>query len=1423
MAAPSHSSTNQATFSSAQEAERAVGRLATDQLEGYRRQSRELVSHANREQSAVLGYRGRQVLELLQNADDAADDGSGEGKLLVAVSASRLVAANTGTPFSRRGLESLVISDCSPKQLDRNRFIGCKGLGFRSVLTWTDRPVIISGHLRVAFAHDHANRQVDVLAQESSEVAEAVQEFQKAEGRPPAPLMRFPFVPEADNPDVLLADRYIREGYTTVVVLPFVERTQENVASEVEEQLAHLSTETILFCRHLTEVRIDAGEEKTWEILRQQLDDERMRVVVSDSQADQLWTVHRRQGMLAADPGSDDLAVDRDYETAVAVPEHPVRKDDRTLCVFFPTHDAAPLPVVLHATLELGDDRNRIRDTPANRTVLEHLGQHLAQVVGASVDPDSPKRALRLLDGLPDVDPELARLGFVSAVVTHACKQSIFPRINGVRGPADEAVRAPHDAWRPLLIPDYFPEVLDVRSEDGLAQLLKLFGIGWYDTDVLQERLKTQVLSMPPEDAGRMVGRLAASDRLHWTSVGELLIARSGELLDEATQCFFTPTTPLPDVPEWAGDIEFLQDDFQEGLFEGAKSPSVRALSGLLQTRGAEVEEYRLETVARALLGHLQGFEEEKRPALVRDLLRWLFDASVGEPPALGQVKIPVVDVGGSVRRPEECYLGTPYPGGKLLVSLYGDVPETAFVADPIVLGLGGIELRKVEDFLVALGVSRVPRLKPLNEELLQDFAATVLDLLDYPTTVRGVKCKDASEASDLCRDFSIENLLLPEDLPQLLQRADPTALAAYLLTDGSHLLASDRDETAAFVARLNGERKVWADPSIPIPNPTLHFLRSTTWVPGDDDKLHRPSEIILSAAGSRVLRGLYCRHSMRIGDPAIERAGGQKNVNALLTRLGAIPSLEAIDAEALYELLLRLPVDDPGGKHAVGVYRTLLEASIVPDESPLRRKFVESGRIWSRFEGSGQYLPVDEVRYNANVTIPAVVEERIKLAELPRRKSTKVVESLFGVAPLGPADIALKLVSEGTEYDPSSEQANERFRLAVPYIYALRLCRRLDEDLRERNLLARARLRLCQKLQVDASLPDGSRHSIVLSSGGQTLLLDHELHLVGSYSRDSVSLVRFWQGVATLVAELIGTDMAAEAANVLRCTNTREMEDVVRGLAGAEADTKLAEARERFHEDLPEPDAEHPLPSPATANQGDATGEDGSEPAEPEAKEGDSRDGPGMPPDEPTTLPTGGTFTKVEGPERRTPKRRHLIVTGSGSSASGQRRGPLATESVTFLVVEAYEEAASPRRFPVRVAHIRGAGGFGCDLLSLCSEKARQRAQEEGVVEDADILRFIEVKGSSSRTGEVELTANEYDKAEKERDRYFLYRVFCDRQEDGKYELAVLQDPVHSDAVKHVTRFDLVQGSGAAWYRMEAQPETPYSGEPPECKPQRE
>lgn len=109
-------------------------------------------------------YRGRCVLELLQNAHDALagarqDDPKQISFVLTTEEQPELLIANSGRPFRREDFDGICQLGQSPK--DPNESVGNKGLGFQSVLEVSTRPEIWStaaaeGAPEFAFGFDPA-------------------------------------------------------------------------------------------------------------------------------------------------------------------------------------------------------------------------------------------------------------------------------------------------------------------------------------------------------------------------------------------------------------------------------------------------------------------------------------------------------------------------------------------------------------------------------------------------------------------------------------------------------------------------------------------------------------------------------------------------------------------------------------------------------------------------------------------------------------------------------------------------------------------------------------------------------------------------------------------------------------------------------------------------------------------------------------------------------------------------------------------------------------------------------------------------------------------------------------------------------------------------------------------------------------------
>jgi hypothetical protein len=177
-----------------------------------------LLGHVRSERQTADDYAGRELLELVQNAADAATEAGGRGRVRIEVGPAGLVVANTGQPFRTGGIESLMTPNASDKPGRKVALIGAKGLGFRSLLNWSQEPVISSGDLEVGFSRAHAEAAVEELARQSAAIAA----IRDAEDEPPVPVLAFPAFGEAlhalsprDARSLLTRARDLRAGGTT--------------------------------------------------------------------------------------------------------------------------------------------------------------------------------------------------------------------------------------------------------------------------------------------------------------------------------------------------------------------------------------------------------------------------------------------------------------------------------------------------------------------------------------------------------------------------------------------------------------------------------------------------------------------------------------------------------------------------------------------------------------------------------------------------------------------------------------------------------------------------------------------------------------------------------------------------------------------------------------------------------------------------------------------------------------------------------------------------------------------------------------------------------------------------------------------------------------------------------------------------------
>ncbi|AZQ73012.1 molecular chaperone Hsp90 [Streptomyces luteoverticillatus] len=224
---------------------------------------------ANAEEDLALGgYRDRLVVELAQNAADAAARAGVPGRLHLTLHAANagtpatLAAANTGAPLDATGVESLSTLRASAKRDEGTRAAGRFGVGFAAVLAVTDEPALVgrTGGVRWSLAEARA------LAAEAAGGSPGLGgELRRREGH--VPLLRLPFP----------AEGAVLNGYDTVVVLPLRDGAAEDLTRRL---LAAVDDALLLTLPGLTEVVIETPDAPRRVLTRHQKDDQ---VVIEDT------------------------------------------------------------------------------------------------------------------------------------------------------------------------------------------------------------------------------------------------------------------------------------------------------------------------------------------------------------------------------------------------------------------------------------------------------------------------------------------------------------------------------------------------------------------------------------------------------------------------------------------------------------------------------------------------------------------------------------------------------------------------------------------------------------------------------------------------------------------------------------------------------------------------------------------------------------------------------------------------------------------------------------------------------------------------------------------------------------------------------------------------------------------------------------
>lgn len=323
------------------------------------------------EEGVSADYQGRYLWELVQNADDA--------------------MASTGE--------------------DATELIGTKGLGFISVLEITDRPEIFSKSFSFYFSRKASEALLKRL------IPQEVR----------APTFEIPH-PATATPEIA---EILQRGYATVIRLPF--RNAE-IAGKVRKAVEALDHRFLLLSQHIGSLRVEIDERShTIAVSRSSIEPGVERIALSKSDGDESadnseWTKWYQQWAYQDE--------DKRLSVAVCLPNeakgepHALAEDDRPPAyMFFPTDETIGARAVVHASLEVTQNRKHFRAGGRNELVYPQMRELVTKMLGRI----SASAALDAFGGLdPKAGTEAAR-ELASSILNALTEAAFVPIIGGTK------------------------------------------------------------------------------------------------------------------------------------------------------------------------------------------------------------------------------------------------------------------------------------------------------------------------------------------------------------------------------------------------------------------------------------------------------------------------------------------------------------------------------------------------------------------------------------------------------------------------------------------------------------------------------------------------------------------------------------------------------------------------------------------------------------------------------------------------------------------------------------------------------------------------------------------------------------------------------------------------------------------------------
>lgn len=1004
---------------------------------------RQLLECVKSESYLKTVYKGREIFELLQNIDDAFDaeyinnnvsDKQNDTTGCVAhfeICDNSLTVSNNGRPFTLETLERL----CQGNVSSKSNVIGCKGIGFRSVLNWSNHFMIYSSpdydihsdeYIAVEFSKELAESQLRNLAS-NDHISNQLKELRQKGYPDEYPIFK---APSAIEP--------INKKYNTVIKF-FIE--DKSVLDRIRLEIKEFDATVLLFLPNIENISfVDKNYKDSTIVFKRRKESGSKVSIIKEGESVKTYYFASKNTEIRLDSqnednqtrlSNDDLGL---LKMAVAIPLELNDNNASTeypLYSFFPIKDVpCPFPAILHAGFELTANRNDL-DTSSESTfnINKLVFKHLLEFYVDTVEKGNFKE--RCLDLLcPSVKrnsqsnmhnfkfgDKLGRFGLETYYFNYCKVKDIFYSLGGSRyfNGNDTEMILLRD-W-PISINDsVFGNIVTVEST--LWHFARqISSVENYEDSKVQVRLKKSIdensVSWSPEYRVQLFKWWWQHDYIY---LPKLLKNNTGDFITSNNDAVFL-TGQIDNLPKWTHITLIDVDDERNLLIFFENEIKRNQAEELIQDTDRDESSKRKRILARLIREKaLIHFQEQTSRAVISpvnssidnqyeravDFVKWLWpilnenesnksisDSETGKG-WLKEIRFKLPSQDGTVVNAENLYLDSSF-GEPFRERLFAKLDYYAPLCN---VELGG-KINELERFYIQLGVTRYPKIRLTNLEALRNkphlhSTFSKFERINY-------------QISKVEYILGVENLFASNTTSDII---------SWILNDKmlfTHLNSQFESDDSIIYFRPGNSRKDRTCKGNEIGDNILRKTFSDVpWIEINGKK-YAPSRLIFSKRTTLniIFEGkMSCISETEIKKIANEINRSESEVTSLLFILGMKNSLIDLSASYFYEILLKLPeISDMGESESLSreIYRLIIES----DDSKLKKfqnscpeksKFLSIGKVLARkgYNGDSEYLPINEVYFSSS----AVADfENKPFIDIPARRGNKdVFKNVLGI-----------------------------------------------------------------------------------------------------------------------------------------------------------------------------------------------------------------------------------------------------------------------------------------------------------------------------------------------------------------------------------------------------------------------------------------